>query len=263
MITSVQNPKVQWVRKLQARAPLRREQGVFVLEGVRLVEEACQAGWTAKLVMHAPGLSARGQELAAQYAARGAEVEAVSEGVLAAASDTETPQGILAVVVRQELALPAALDFVLVADELRDPGNAGALLRTAAAAGVQAVIAAPGTVDLYAPKVLRAAMGAHFRLPLRSLDWPAIQALLPAGMGVFLADSGGGRAYTECDFRSPLALIVGGEAVGAGSEAAQLAVSRRDVSRVHIPMAAKVESLNAAVAGAVLLFEVARQRLIK
>ena len=260
MITSVRNANIQWVRRLQTQARLRREDRVFVLEGVRLVEEAFQAGWVARLVLHAPGLSRRGQALAAQFTARGTVVEAVSDSVLAAVSDTDTPQGILAVMVCQELALPAALDFLLVLDGLRDPGNLGTLLRTAAAAGVQAVLATPGTVDPFAPKVLRAAMGAHFRLPLRSLDWLAIQSLLPAGMHVFLADSGGGQVFTACDFRPPLALVVGGEAAGAGSEAASLVATRQDASRVHIPMVAQVESLNAAVAGAVLLFEVARQR---
>jgi TrmH family RNA methyltransferase len=222
------------------------------------VEEAFQAGWLARLVLHSPGLSPRGQALVEGYARQGAVVEAVSDNVLTAVSATETPQGILAVVARQELALPARLDFVLVADGLRDPGNAGTLLRTAAAAGAQAVFLTPGTVDPYAPKVLRAAMGAHFRLPLRVSDWQAIRALLPAGMQVYLADSGGGQPYTACDFRPPLALVIGGEAAGAGSEAVHLAASR-----VHIPMAARVESLNAAVAAAVLLFEITRQRTME
>jgi TrmH family RNA methyltransferase len=255
MITSVRNPKIQWVRNLQAQARLRREEGLFVVEGVRLVEEALQAGWPSRLVLHSPALSERGQALVSTFAANGAVVEAVSEGVLAAASATETPQGLLAVVERRELALPAALDFILVVDALRDPGNLGTIFRTAAAAGAQALVVAPGTVDPFAPKVVRAAMGAHFRLPLRSLDWQSIRDLLKPGLRIYLADAGRGQAYTVCDLTAPLALILGSEAAGVSGEAQALADEH-----LHIPMAAEVESLNAAAAAAVLLFEVARQR---
>lgn len=255
MITSARNPKIQWVRRLQSQPRLRRDEGLFVVEGVRLAEEALRAGWPCRLVLHSLGLGERGQALVTEYASQGTAVEAVSEGVLASASDTETPQGILAVIERQEIPLPTSLDFVLVADALRDPGNLGALLRAAAAAGAQALVVTPGTVDPFSPKVVRAAMGAHFRLPILSLDWPAMRALLKPGLRVYLADPHGGLAYTACDLKIPLALVVGGEAAGAGGEARALADGR-----LHIPMAGAVESLNAAVAGAVLLFEVARQR---
>jgi RNA methyltransferase, TrmH family len=269
MITSVHNPKVQWVRRLLNQPRARREEAAFVVEGVRLVEEALQAGWPVRLVLHAPGLSGRGLALVAQFNAQGVNVEPVSENVLASASDTETPQGILAVVQRQELPLPASPDFLLIADALRDPGNTGTLLRTAAAAGVQGMLVTPGSVDPFAPKVLRAAMGAHFRLPILSLDWEAIAALVhpnplsPQGIDgvrktikVFLADSSTGQAHTAADLTLPLALVVGGEAEGAGRQAELLADAR-----LHIPMSGQVESLNAAVAGAVLMFEVARQRM--
>lgn len=255
MITSIHNPKIQWVRKLQSQARLRRAEGVFVVEGVRLVEEALRAGWTARLVLYSPGLSQRGQEAVARFVAQGAAVEAVSEEALTAASDTETPQGVLAVIERRELPLPARLDFALILDALRDPGNLGTILRTAAAAGVQAVFLAAGNVDPFAPKVVRAAMGAHFRLPIYDLDWQAAASKFKPDLRLFLADASAGRLYTDCDLTIPLAMIVGGEAAGAGRQAQNLADER-----VHIPMAGEVESLNAAVAAAVLLFEVVRQR---
>lgn len=254
MITSVQNPKIQWVRKLQSQARQRRAESVFVVEGVRLVEEALAAGWLARLVLHTEGLSERGAQVVQGFARQGAPVEVVSEGVMEAASDTQSPQGLLAVLEASLLPLPERLDFVLVIDGVRDPGNLGTLLRTAAAAGAQAALLPPGNVDAWSPKVLRAAMGAHFRLPLRSLDWGALSDLL-YGLPVYLADAGGGLAYTRANLRQPLALMVGGEAAGAGQQGQALASHR-----LHIPMPGKMESLNAAAAAAVLLFEVVRQR---
>ncbi len=185
---------------------------------------------------------------------RGAAVELVSEAVLRSASDTETPQGLLVALDWRAAPLPALLDFVFIPDKLRDPGNLGTILRTAVAAGVQAVFLPPETADAFAPKVLRAGMGAHFRLPIRSLGWDDI-AGLTSGLNIYLASAGEGPAYTQADFKSPLALIVGGEAEGASPQASRLATGC-----VHIPMPGGGESLNAAIAAGVLLFEVLRQR---
>lgn len=262
MITSTRNPKVQLVRNLTTYAKARRENQAFVVEGVRLVEEALHAGWEAQLVLYSPDLSTRGLVLVEAFESHGAPVEAVDARVLKAAADTETPQGILAVLRMQPPVLPAEPDFVLILDGLRDPGNLGTILRTARAAAVQAVLLLPATADPYAPKVVRAAMGAHFRLPVRSLDWSELLVYLnPGGMAarlnVYLADSSGGLPYTQADFRSPFALIVGGEAEGAGAQAQSLAQSR-----VHIPMPGRAESLNAAIAAGILMFEAARQRQV-
>ena len=257
VITSPQNPKIQWVRKLQAQKRLRQQENMFVVEGVRLVEEALQAGWSARLVLYSEDLSERGKEIVDRYAALGAAVEETTPQVLSSASDTRTPQGILAVLERRELKLPETLHFILICDALRDPGNLGTLLRTAAAVGVQAVLLSPGTVDPFSPKVVRAAMGAHFRLPILSLNWDELRSMLSSGIRLYVADAAGGQIYTQADFKAPLALIVGGEADGAGVQASTLADHR-----VHIPMSGTVESLNAAVAAAVLLFEVQRQRTV-
>lgn len=253
-ITSAKNPRIKWVRALLTSSRARRDEGVFVVEGLRLLEEALASGWRARLLLHTPELNARGQALLAGFAAQGAPIEAVPEHVLRAASDTETPQGMLAVLDWQPLPLPAKLDFVFIPDAVRDPGNLGAMLRTAAAAGVQAVLLPPGAVDWLSPKVVRAGMGAHFHLPIQALSWEEIAQRLH-GLSIYLADSAQGQAHTQADWRAPLALIVGGEAEGAGPEAQRLATSR-----VHIPMPGKAESLNAAIAAAILLFEVARQR---
>ncbi len=259
MITSKHNPRIQRVRDLLTHPKARREEGAFVVEGVRLVEEALASSWPVELVLFSSELSARGQQVVKRYQENGSPVEEVSGQILKSLADTESPQGILAVLPARSLPLPQQPDFVLIADGLRDPGNLGTLLRTALAAGVQAVLLTPGSTDPYAPKVVRSGMGAHFHLPLASLTWPEIQGYLSLkndpGMHIYLADSGGGQAYTQADLRSPLALIVGGEAEGAGREAQQILTGR-----VHIPMPGRAESLNAAVAAAILMFEVVRQR---
>jgi TrmH family RNA methyltransferase len=260
MITSTRNPKIQLIRDLLAHPKARRESQSFVVEGVRLVEEALQSGWEAQWVLHTENLPPRGQAAVQGLAAQGAVTEAISPQVLKAISDTETPQGILAVLRMRSLPMPSNPDFILILDGLRDPGNMGTILRTAAAAGVQAVLLPRGATDPFAPKVVRSAMGAHFRMPIQILSWEEIHAYVKTEaqgipMAVYLADSSGGQNYTQIDFRSPLVLIVGGEAEGAGVEARTLAEAC-----VHISMPGQVESLNAAVAAAILMFEVVRQR---
>ena len=254
MITSTRNPKIKWVRSLQAQRRSRQEAGAFVVEGMRLVEEALASGWIAQLVLFTAELPARGKALVEAFRAQGVQVEEVREHVMRAASDTETPQGILAVLTMKELPVPRPLDFALLADGVRDPGNLGAILRTAAAAGVQAVLLPPGGVDAFSPKVVRAAMGAHFRLPVRACSWDEIRAAL-VGLRVYLAATDGGIVYYQADFQPPLALVIGSEAQGASSQARRLATAQ-----VRIPMPGGSESLNVAVAAGVLTFEVVRQR---
>jgi TrmH family RNA methyltransferase len=145
MITSTANPKIKWVRQLQAHSRERREAGAFVVEGVRLVEEALAAGWEAQLVLYTDDLSERGRRVVEAFALRGAPLELVSPEVLHAASDTETPQGLLAVLSQRLLPLPAAPDLVFIPDQVRDPGNLGTMLRTALAAGVGASLSARPT----------------------------------------------------------------------------------------------------------------------
>jgi TrmH family RNA methyltransferase len=178
----------------------------------------------------------------------------VSESVMAACSETKSPQGILAVVPIPDLPQPERPTFTLILDRVRDPGNLGTILRTALAAGVERAILAPGTVDGSNPKVVRAAMGVHLRLPLISLKWEAIAEAV-AGSDVWLAAPGGGTHYMDTDWTRPVSIIVGGEATGASDKAEALAEGR-----VSIPMAEGVESLNTAVATAVILYEVMRQR---
>jgi TrmH family RNA methyltransferase len=256
MITSLQNDKVRYVRALQRRRRVRRRERRFVFEGVRLVEEAVRAGVRPDFVFYAARAvaGARGNRLLASLREMNAPCDAVSEPVMAACSDTEAPQGILAVIPIPALPRPEHPTLTLVLDQVRDPGNLGTALRTALATGVEQVLLAPGTVDASNPKVVRAAMGAHLYLPMAALGWEAI-AEAAAGCDVWLAEAGGDMRYTAVDWTRPVVLIVGGEATGAGTRARALARGR-----VSIPMAAEVESLNTAVATAAILFEVVRQR---
>jgi TrmH family RNA methyltransferase len=254
MITSPHNPKLKLIRALAGRPKERREADAFLAEGVRLIEDAIAANWPFAFVLFSEETSNRGRKLVEQLSASGVEVEEAAPEVLRAVSETESSQGVVAVLKLTNLPIPAPPNFLLIPDQVRDPGNLGTLIRTAAAAGVQAVLIPPETTDPFAPKAVRAGMGAHFRIPVASLGWDSIHAHL-TGCTVFLADAEGQVPCWGADFRQPLVLIVGSEAEGASQHARELA----DVF-INIPMPGKIESLNAGVAGAVLMFEVVRQR---
>jgi TrmH family RNA methyltransferase len=255
VITSPANPRVQYVRSLARRRTRQRERR-FIVEGVRLGKEALRADIVPALAFFTESLdtTARGRTLLAELRARGIPPLLVSDAVLRAMSDTKTPQGILLVVPFPQISPPPDPSLLLIVDGTRDPGNLGTLLRTAEAAGVDEVLLAPGTVDLYNPKVVRGAMGAHFRLPIREQDWAGIADAVSATQ-ILLADVQGEQMYDSADWRVPSALIVGGEAEGASVQARELAATK-----VSIPMRGRTESLNAAVAAAIILFEAARQR---
>ncbi len=256
MITSTHNPKVQRVRALQGRAKEGREQNAFLVEGVRLAEEAQAAGWPFEFVLLSRRSSPRLAVLQEKLERQGVEVEEIDGPILQSLSETEASQGILAVLERKNLPLPAQADFVLILDQMRDPGNLGTLLRSAAAAGVQAAFLPPETADAFTPKVVRSGMGAHVRLPIRSQGWDEICRSVAAWkLSVYLAEMDAAVPCWQADFRGPLALIVGGEAEGASRRAGDLADHH-----VSIPMPGGTESLNAAVAGAILMYEVTRQR---
>lgn len=255
MLTSAQNSRIKLVRALAGRPKERREAGGFLAEGVRLVEEALAADWPFQFVLYSDGLSERGLQLQKHLEEQGVETIKVKSGLLQSLSKTETSQGVLAVLQDSRLPTPDAPDFVLILDSIREPGNLGTLLRSAVAAGVQMVLLPPETTDAFAPKVVRAGMGAHFRLPIQAMEWDQIRTITKSlSLQVYLADAQGISCW-EIDLRQPLALIIGGEAEGATDAARKLAWQH-----LGIPMPGKAESLNAAVAGSLLMFEIVRQR---
>lgn len=253
MITSNQNSKIKLVRALLGRSKERREAGAFVAEGVRLVEEAVKANWTCQFALYDETLSERGRLQVEGLKLKGVDVEEVSASMMKSISETEAPQGILAVLEFTSLPIPQSTNFILIPDQIRDPGNLGTLLRSAAASGVQAVLIPPETTDAFAPKVLRSGMGAHFKLPIHSMSWDEI-AKATAGLQVYVADMNGQPCW-ETNLSQPIGLIIGSEAEGASESARKLANGK-----ISIPMSGETESLNAGVAGSVLMFEVMRQR---
>jgi TrmH family RNA methyltransferase len=254
MITSTSNDRVKYVHAL-SRRKTRQEEGRFVVEGLRLLEEAIRANARPDFLFYTIELDERGKKLVERLHASGVVCLDVTPGVMKFCSETETPPGILAVLPFASSMLPTRPTLSVVADALRDPGNLGTLLRAAAAAGADEVLLGPGTVDAYNPKVVRGAMGTHFRLPMATMTWPAIASHLN-GLSIWLADVKGVVPYTQVDWTKPCALLVGGEAEGASPEAGKLATGR-----ISIPMQHGVESLNTAVAAAVILFEAQRQRV--
>ncbi len=262
MITSTTNETVKRLSQLKDRRG-RLQQGRYLLEGVRLVEEALAR--SPEMVVIAPDLlkaTARGRALEdrLRHDASSPVLE-VTPGVLSRIADTETPSGVVAVLARHPHGLddvPAARGLVVVLDGVADPGNAGAIVRTAAAAGVDGVVALVGCADLYAPKVVRAAMGAHLRLTLVvDCALSALEAWLPARGQTLVASADGDVTLYDAGvtLAQPTVLVIGGEAYGPTG-----ALDLPGVRPVAIPMPGDMESLNAAAAAAVILFEAVRQR---
>jgi TrmH family RNA methyltransferase len=273
-ITSRQNPLVKRFRRVRAGA----DHHLVFLEGVRLVEEALKASVHFESIAFTSSLETNERGLVLMDAlqkvpCRGAHV---SQLIMETIADTESPQGVAALVSRPhfsgEEVFSAKPQLVVIADQLQDPGNLGSLIRTAEGAGATGLITTRNTVDPFNHKSLRGSMGAALRLPVATGLTPGDIADLCKKHNVkLMASSAAPRpprsaiedaalvetviTYTGADFKSPTALIVGREASGVSEDASLQA----DVS-IHIPMADGVGSLNVSAAGAVLLYEAARQR---
>ncbi len=258
MITSNQNPKIQKTRTLLQQSKERKNSGLFVVEGVRLFEEALQANWEIDYILHSNNLSIRGSELLNQAEERKIAIDEIPFSLMRKVADTEHPQGIIAVVQQTRIPIPHPLNFVLICDSISDPGNLGTILRSADAAQVQAVLITPNSTDPYSPKVVRAGMGAHFHIPIYLAGWQEIYGICKNSeepLHIYLATADGTASCWEADLSKPCAIIVGSEASGSGNNAHEMADTR-----INIPMPGESESLNAAVAASILLFETVRQR---
>ena len=218
---------------------------MFVVEGPSLIAQAIEAGWEVEAQFVAPGA-----EAVLEHGPRSGQVFEFAPNVIERVASTDAPQPVLAVVRQRSAVLPAEADFVMVADRLGDPGNAGTIIRAAEAAGAQAVVFTPGSVDPFNSKVVRASAGSLFRIPVVPAELGSLRA---AGLHVLATSSHRGDAYTEVDLTGRIALVVGNEAHGVPDDALV-------DGWITIPHAGAAESLNVAMAATVLVFEVARQR---
>ena len=214
---------------------------MFVVEGAGLLQQAVAAGWRVEAQYVAPG---------AVPVPCDAPVHEFAPNVLERVATTESPQPVLAVVHQRSQRVPDGATFVVVADRLADPGNAGTIIRSAEAAGADAVVLTEGSVDPYNPKVVRATAGSLFRIPVVTRSLAEIASM---GVQLVATSSHRGDAYTDTDLTVPIAVVLGNEAHGVPDDA--------PVHRwITIPHHGAAESLNVAMAATVLAFEVARQR---
>lgn len=258
MISSIANGQIKELVKLQKQQRQRKKEGLFVAEGVKLVAEAAEYGKLKKIYM-AESVDTDADERIAGLS-ESYPVERVSDKVFDEISDTMTPQGVLGLVEIptyesvELLSLPRKRFLLL--DDLRDPGNLGTIMRTAEGAGISAVILSKGSVDLFNPKVVRATMGAVFRMPYCYVEnLPEIARSLKAdNIPVFGTAMDGNILYDEPDYTGGAAIVIGNEANGISEE-----MFAEVTERLCIPMSGKLESLNAAVSAAIVMYEMDRQ----
>jgi TrmH family RNA methyltransferase len=254
VITSRDNPIFKRLKKLAESARARRESRMTLLDGAHLIEAYLDAGGAPHTLLHAASCDAPVWQPLARRCA-GTKVIAIADSLFAELSPVESPTGVLAEVAWLDAkARKDVTPLVLLMEDIQDPGNLGSLLRSAAAAGATLAVLSKGCADAWSPKALRGGQGAQFVLPmLLRADLPGwMQA---AGMPVWALSLGGEANLFALDLAAPAGILVGNE--GAGLSQAVLEIA---AGRVAIPMPGKVESLNAAAAAAVTLFEAVRQR---
>ena len=262
MITSTANGRIRELVRLKKSAKDRAAKDVFLVEGPKMFREIPahllrEAYASESFLKSADGVAAY---TAAQQA--GIRVETVSDPVFRYLSDTQSPQGILAVVSQLHYTLrdlaESPLPLLIVLENLQDPGNLGTILRTAEAAGATGILLSGDCADLYNPKVIRSTMGSVFRVPFAYTDdlHRELAALKSAGIRLYAAHLKGSTDMYGEDYSGPCAFLIGNESKGLTDRTASLADQA-----VRIPMSGQVESLNAAVAASVLLYEAKRQRL--
>lgn len=254
MITSTANAQVKNVINLLKKSTERKKRGLFVIEGIRMYREIpkdriYKVYMSESFYNSNPGI------------ANGVDYEIVSDNVYTQMSDTKTPQGIMAIVTMLEYKLSDIIDgtmpVVVMLENIQDPGNLGTIMRTAEGAGATGIIMSKDTVDIYNPKVIRSTMGSLFRMPFIYVDdMPnCVNVLKEHNIKLMAAHLKGKQNYYEEKLDIPMALMIGNEGNGLTDELANMA----DVY-VKIPMEGRLESLNAAVSAAVILYEAYRQR---
>lgn len=257
MINSTANKQVRRVANLVKKARARREEGLYVVEGLRMCREL-SPDQTEILYLSESFL----KEEEHRKLTEGFTWETVSDQVMKVMADTQSPQGILALVRRREWTLEEILErpgtpLLMVLETVQDPGNLGTILRAGEGAGITGLIMNTGTADIYNPKVIRSTMGSIYRVPFVYAEdlGEACSMIKKRGIRLFAAHLEGSEEYDRENYTGPCGFLIGNEAKGLTEETAALADAR-----IRIPMAGQVESLNAAVAASILMFETARQR---
>jgi TrmH family RNA methyltransferase len=253
-IQSAQNPQVRHLKALMNDAKLRREEGVFLIEGPKLAADAMASGVTVLRAVLAPGAGLRAQLLKA-----GVDILELGEKAFDSVAGTDSPQGVILVAAMRPGTLPApgAIRLAVAAERLQDPGNLGTLLRCALACAADAVYLGPGCADAYAPKTLRAASGAQWQLgvevqaPLEA----RLSSLKAAGVQVLALDPRAKDLLWDMDLRVPSCFVLGSEGQGLGG-----ALVEASTCAIKIAYPGKLESLNAGVSLSIALFEALRQR---
>ncbi len=264
MITSTNNARVKRIAEYSKKAKTRNEDGVFLVEGIRMVREIPTD--ILREVYYTPnflnGCSEEDHNIIEEIRKNdNATVEEVSEDVMKKMADTKTPQGVLAIARQMEWTLPDMIKgtpLLLILENIQDPGNLGNMFRTGEGAGVTGIILSEDSADVYNPKVVRSTMGAIFRMPFIYTDSVADttdRLSRENGITSYAAHLAGTKNYDEMDYKRPTAFLIGNEGNGLTKEAADAASDY-----VLIPMLGEVESMNAATSAAILTFEAARQR---
>jgi TrmH family RNA methyltransferase len=259
MISSSSNPQIKNIIQLQKKSKARAEQSAFVIEGIKMFEESKDGGYLIKAYVAESFYAEKLTENPDYFT--GFPYEIVTDGVLKETSDTLTPQGIMAIVKKPvydlKTIITAADANLVLLEDIRDPGNLGTILRTAEGAGVTGIILSKSSVDMYNPKVIRSTMGAIYRMPfVYAEDFKETLTLIKNNnISIYAAHLDAGFFYDEVNYLEKCAILIGNEANGLSNEIAGMSDQY-----IKIPMTGKVESLNAAIAAAILMYEVYRQR---
>lgn len=258
MITSSKNPLVKELQALQKKKKERNKQQVFIVEGLRAVGEIPKT-WKIHKYIVSESFALQAEDMMKD---KGAVIISVTDQIFQAVSDTKTPQGVMAVVsqldYKENDITSKDNGFLIIADQVQDPGNLGTLIRTAHASGVDGVFLSKGCVDLYNPKTIRATMGSIFHIPvltdvdLRSL----VQDLIHKKTEIYATALEGSKELYAYDYRKKTAIIIGNEANGISEETKAIVPNF-----IKIPMPGGAESLNASIAAGICMFEVVRQRM--
>ncbi|MBO5247438.1 MAG: RNA methyltransferase [Eubacterium sp.] len=258
MISSTANQQVKTIIQLNKKSKARRELRAFVVEGIKMCRETPRELLQRVYVTQQFEAS---ENFQAFLAGNDIDYEVVSDSVFAHMSDTNTPQGILALVRMPEYTFADMINTsnpqLLVLEDIQDPGNLGTMFRTAEGAGISGIIMTKETVDLFGPKTVRATMGSIYRMPYLITEdlHQLLQDLRQAGVRTFAAHLQGKKYYDELNFTAPSAFLIGNEGNGLREETAKLADEY-----LKIPMEGQLESLNAAMAAGILMYEAHRQR---